>query len=79
MITKVWVNSERNISLSIKYEDIDKVATTEGNLYNIKIWNLSVIGLSGAGFLDDYGNHIFLMRGDNRYDSSIKVYEEFVV
>lgn len=78
LITKSWVSSEKNIILSIRYEEADKTLTEDGNLYLIKIWNLSISGLSGAGFLDDAGNHIFLMRSDNRYDSSIKVYEELV-
>lgn len=75
MDTKTWINSERGISLSIKYDKPDKTVTPEGSLYIIKIWNLSVSGLNGAGFLDDNGTYVFLMRADNRYDSSIKVYE----
>ena len=79
MLTKIWVNSEREISISIRYEEADRTPILEGNVYLVKIWNLFITGLNGAGFLDDNGNHIFLMRSDNRYDSSVKVYEEFVV
>ena len=76
MKTKTWKNTERGILLEILYEDNDVAETVDGTCYTIRRWNILVENLLGAGFLDDNGTHIFVLRGDNRYDLQLKVYEK---
>lgn len=77
MKTKTWTNTERNILLEILYDDSDVSCVANDEVcYTIKRWNILVENLQGAGFLDDAGSHIFVLRGDNRYDLSLKVYEK---
>lgn len=76
MTTKTWTNTAAGILLEILYNDNDIEETEIGTCYTIRRWNILVENLHGAGFLDDNGTHVFVMRGDNRYDLSLKVYEK---
>ena len=74
MKKKRWERLQEGIWLEVQYDDRDILDTPDGPCYVVKSWHVKCANIVGAGFTSDDNIRIIVMRGDNRYDSQLKVY-----